>query len=290
MKVFPASPLAEHQAKVLTHRVIRPRYHEMEFESPAVAQAALPGQFVHILPPTRAGFDPLLRRAFSIYQTTQTSFKVLYRVEGRGTAALSQVQVGEQINFLGPLGHIFAYSADDIQRLGITQAILVGGGVGVPPMVFLASHLKQHLGTSSIHALIGARGESDLIGVEEFERMGISPVVTTDDGSAGRRELITVPLEEQLQRVGDSGERAVVYSCGPWPMLRAVAKLCARYDALCQVSLEENMPCGIGVCNGCVIPVQNAGDDYGQYRRVCVEGPVLWSQDVQWDKPVHTCD
>ena len=102
--------------------------------------------------------------------------------------------------------------------------------------------------------------------------------IATDDGSLGHQGFVTDLLKVELAR----DKNAVVYACGPLPMLRATARVCADFDVPCQVSLEENMPCGVGVCNGCVVPVAQAGDDYGLYRRICVEGPVLWAHEINW--------
>jgi dihydroorotate dehydrogenase electron transfer subunit len=281
--------MAEYQGQIVNHTQIQERYWRLELHCPTIAQQALPGQFIHILSPVRSGFDPLLRRAFSIFSTSEDSFEVLYRVEGRGTWALSQAQVGETVNFLGPLGVTFAYTADNFVTHDAQQALLVGGGVGVPPMAFLARFLQEHLQPQQIMAFIGARSQADIVALDAFRDLNIPVQLTTDDGSAGRPGLITVPLQEQLMQCRAQGIVPIVYACGPWPMLRSVAALCRDYEVPCQVSLEENMPCGIGVCNGCVIPVQGAGDDYGQYRRICVEGPVLWSHEVQWEKPLTSC-
>jgi dihydroorotate dehydrogenase electron transfer subunit len=235
-----------------------------------------------------------LRRAFSIFNIGNDAIEVLYRAAGKGTTLLSSAVPGANIDLLGPLGQPFHVQAGDV--------ILVGGGVGVPPLVFLARHLLTRLALreqpdaqrpTSITAMIGARTRFDIIGQSELEALQVGVQVATDDGSAGRHGLVTDLLRDHLEtkvsRHPDSPNNSqlpIVYSCGPYPMLRAVAQLCAEFQVPCQVSLEENMPCGIGVCNGCVVPVVQAGDDYGLFRRICVEGPVLWSHEVDWTRSV----
>jgi dihydroorotate dehydrogenase electron transfer subunit len=159
--------------------------------------------------------------------------------------------------------------------------LLVGGGVGVPPMAMLAAQHRTGAATS-MTALIGARSQEELICLQDFERARVPVHIATDDGSAGVYGRVTDLLEPMLAESAPGQERPLVYACGPLPMLRAVAQLCAAHDAPCQVSLEECMPCGVGVCNGCVVPVREASDDYGLYRRVCVEGPVMWANEVSW--------
>jgi dihydroorotate dehydrogenase electron transfer subunit len=151
-----------------------------------------------------------------------------------------------------------------------------------------------------VGALVGARTASDVIAVQDFAEYGINVEVATDDGSAGHRGFVTELLVEKLKQaagVGESTPQPVVYSCGPLPMLQRVATLCRDFKVQCYVSLEEAMPCGIGVCNGCVVPISGGvGDDappidgYARYRRICVEGPVLSAQDVDWSAFETNCD
>lgn len=287
--IAPAQPC---KARVISHAQINSGYYRLKLRCLFIAAHAQPGQFIHVLPP-HVGFDPLLRRAFSILNVDNEAIEILYRAAGKGTTLLSSVVPGQTIDLLGPLGRPF--------HIGQGDVILVGGGVGVPPLVFLAQHLRTRLALReqsdknrpfSLTAMIGGRTRYDVIGESELRSLQVDVQVATDDGSAGHQGLVTDLLRRHLetratQPVGeDKSELPIVYSCGPFPMLRAVARLCAEFNVLCQVSLEENMPCGIGVCNGCVVPVVQAGDDYGLFRRICVEGPVLWSHEVDWTHSV----
>jgi dihydroorotate dehydrogenase electron transfer subunit len=214
-----------------------------------------------------------LRRAFSIAATQDDTFDIVYRVEGRGTTLLSRHQRGDIMDVLGPLGVPFAPPA--------AHNILVGGGVGVPPLAMLAAQHRADP-TYSMTGIIGARSKDYLVCVDDLEQNGIAVSIATDDGSVGTQGRVTELLEPMLDRLLPGAERPLVYSCGPLLMLRAVAKLCATYNVPCQVSLEESMPCGVGVCNGCVVPLLHATDDYGAYRRICVDGPVMWAHEIAW--------
>ncbi len=261
--------MAPLQGRILAHREVAPRHWRMELEAPAVAAAVQPGQFLHVLPRASTSFDPLLRRAFSVLKRHRESIDILYRIEGRGTAQMARLMTGDTLDILGPLGRPFAPPEG--------RTILVGGGVGVPPMAMLASICDPH----QTQALVGARSDAEVICREDFAAYHVPVMVATDDGSTGHHGFVTELLESMLR---ETTSVSVVYACGPLPMLRAVATLTRQFNVRCQVSLEENMPCGVGVCNGCVVPGTGAGDDYGSYRRICVDGPVLWADAVDWDR------
>ena len=267
-------PYSQTVAPVVFQREVAPRHFRLRLSASEIASQARAGQFVHVLPRPEFLREPLLRRAFSILAVDGDDFEILYRVEGRGTALMARWKSGDSVDVLGPLGNGFAPlpAAAAAQR-----AVLVGGGVGVPPLAMLASTRAD---SHQIVALVGARSAEEVICREEFETFDVPLRVATDDGSTGHRGLVTDLLKTELE----TDIRAIVYACGPLPMLRAVARLCAQFDVPCQVSLEENMPCGVGVCNGCVVPVAGAGDDFGRYRRICVEGPALWAHEIDWQQ------
>ena len=260
-------------AEILGSREVSPGHYRLTLSNAEIATNAQAGHFVHVLPRQTHSFDPFLRRAFSIVFKREDTFDILFRVSGKGTKAMSQWSPGEIIDLLGPLGKTFA-------PLG-TSSLLIGGGVGTPPMAMLASQ-RSESDVQSITALIGARTKAEVLCEEDFARYNVEMEIATDDGSKGHHGLVTELLENHLQSVKSHAAPPRVYACGPLPMLRAVAEVCERYQAPCQISLEENMPCGVGVCNGCVIPVINSGDDYETYRRICVDGPVAWAHEIQW--------
>lgn len=257
-------------ATVIFQQEIAPRYYRLGLQSQIIARTAQAGQFVHILPRLRPVNDPLLRRAFSVARVSEEYFEIVYRISGRGTAAMSLWQPGQTVDVLGPLGRPFAPLA--------LYSLLVGGGVGVPPLAMLAAQRR----TEQVRVLLGARTTNDVVCREDFERVGVPLEVATEDGSEGEPGLVTSLLQKHLDDAARKAQPVTIYSCGPLPMLRAVAAICRQVNVPCQVSLEENMPCGVGICNGCVVPVSGAGDEYGRYRRICVDGPVLWAQEIDW--------
>lgn len=259
-------------AKVLRQRETSPSYWRLELQNAYIAENACAGQFVHLLPRAANLSDPLLRRAFSVLRTEDNCFEILYRVGGKGTQNMTQLAENDDVDVIAPLGKPF--EDEDI------STVLVGGGVGVPPLAMLARQrfLAGHRATMQV--IVGARSQADVLCLDDFSQCEIEPQVVTEDGSLGRSGYVTHLLEELLEH---NKSVRVVQACGPWPMLRAVAHLCAQYNVSCQVSMEENMPCGIGVCNGCVVKMSEGEDEYSLYRRICVDGPVIWAHEVDWN-------
>lgn len=290
---------AQWSATIRVCDVVAPRHFGMTLHAPPIAGAAQAGQFVHILPRDAQLVDPLLRRAFSIMAARPEAgeIDILFRAGGSGTTQIASKIPGQILDLIGPLGrpfdlrlfHVKQPAEKDSPTSSIALSpILVGGGVGVPPLVFLGKSLREAQFEPSM--LLGARGATEVLGLKPLGALGIPTHIATDDGSLGHHGRVTDLLEQALQ----NSPRAVVYACGPLPMLRAVAQITARFAVPCQVSLEENMPCGIGVCNGCVVAMkasamapeessQNGAAEYGRYQRVCVAGPALWADEVDWE-------
>lgn len=280
----------QHWGQVVQHEVVSPRYRRMTLFCPRVARAARAGQFVHILTRDDRSFDPLLRRAFSIMQTADDTFTILYRIEGRGTSLLSHKQVGDKLSLLGPLGQCFAPPGANV--------LLVGGGVGMPPLLRMAQQIRDEQNhfedKTTITAFVGARSREDVLCVDELRSLSVEVQVATDDGSLGERAKVTELLAAYFSDMRDDfqvtqaganlvhRENVVVCSCGPFAMLRAVAEVCEQFGVRCQVSLEENMPCGVGVCNGCVVEMAQSDNEYSKYQRICVDGPVMWAHELKW--------
>ncbi|MBI5016570.1 MAG: dihydroorotate dehydrogenase electron transfer subunit [Deltaproteobacteria bacterium] len=238
---------------------------------PARPFAAEPGQFVMVK--TADGIDPLLRRPFSIHRMLAGSsgeFEVLFRAVGAGTRLLARTHVGDRLDVLAPLGRGF--------RLGGARPLLVGGGVGVAPLLFLAeAFLAQEVRP---RLLLGGRRDRDILCHDDFGCLAVPCALATEDGSLGEPGLVTRLLERELSA---HAEDAAVYACGPTPMLAAVARLCRRRSVPCQVSLEAHMACGVGACLGCVVAGTRTA-----YLRVCKEGPVLDAEEVLWPEPERT--
>jgi len=217
------------------------------------------------------GDAPLLPRPFSILEDDPSSGRLRFLIKsvGEGTRRLVDSGPGGRVFGLGPLGRPFP--VPDPAPEG--PVVLVGGGVGVPPMVYLARRLVAK-GTE-LAFFQGARSREELLLLDEIRRMGIAPELTTEDGSEGAQGLVTEPLSAALE-----GTVRSVCACGPEGMLRAVADLC-RGKVPCLLSLEARMGCGYGVCLGCVVAVEEGGRRV--YRRVCKEGPVFDGEAVEWE-------
>ncbi|ABK53069.1 dihydroorotate oxidase B, electron transfer subunit [Acidothermus cellulolyticus 11B] len=249
-------------------------YHLVSVVAPGIAEQAKPGQFVTVA----VGDEPtsmLTRRAFSIYQVRPRgvfggTVEVVFAVVGAGTAWLAARQPHDVIDLVGPLGRPFSLPKQP------ATCVLVGGGYGAAPLFPLAEALRAR--GCRIDVILGAATEDRLFGTLEAKRMSATLTVTTVDGSVGVRGMVSDVLPEVLSATGAD----VVYACGPMPMLRAVTAIAAAAGVPCQVAVEEQMACGIGVCMTCVLPV--IGDD-GVTRMVrsCVDGPVFYGERVRFD-------
>lgn len=257
--------------KVVENIMIAPHMYKMAFLSENIALNANPGQFVHIKVPGDNSL--LLRRPISIHDVhPQTGMvEIVYQVVGKGTRILSGMNAGQVIDVLGPLGKGFTISRE------IKSAFVVGGGCGIAPLKLLMGRLKE-MGVV-VTALLGFRSREAVYGLEEFEMLSDRVLVTTDDGSLGRKGLVTQVLEEELQQQLPD----MMFACGPTPMLRIVQRLAREYSVPCQMSLEERMGCGIGGCLVCSCAVRTPDGGF-EYKRVCKDGPVFWSQEVMLDE------
>ena len=234
--------------------------------APQIAPLVRPGQFAHIrIQPMK---DALLRRPFSIYQTEGETFSILYKAVGKGTEVLSRMKPGDELSALGPLGHGFT-----VPQPGGETPLLVAGGYGMAAMYLLAQRSPQ----KGI-VFVGGRRRVDILCEEEFRALGWDVRVTTEDGSHGEKGLVTQPLIAELRRSTNSRK---LFACGPTPMLKAVGKIAQEFDVPAELSMDEHMCCGVGVCLTCVIPVK-AGDGW-EYQRTCTEGPVFDSRNVVWE-------
>jgi dihydroorotate dehydrogenase electron transfer subunit len=176
---------------------------------------------------------------------------------------MAGMQVNDKLDVLGPLGRAFDMpSADE-------HSIMVAGGVGFPPLLFLAERMvEQKFDARSIEFFYGGQTSADILEQERLKRLGLNFIPVTEDGSLGQTGLVTEPVEEYIKKAGK--EKTRIYSCGPEGMLKAVNELAIRLGVAGQVSLEAPMPCGVGICLGCVVPLIAGG-----HARVCREGPVF---------------
>jgi dihydroorotate dehydrogenase electron transfer subunit len=254
-------------------------YHALTVVAPQVAEAARPGQFVQVLAGEDRSFT--LRRPFSIHRVERSgaalgTVEVVFDVVGPGTRALARLRPHDLVDLLGPLGRPFAAPGQP------GGCLLVGGGYGTAPLFFLAAELRAR--RCRVDFVVGAATADRLLHAMEAKRLANSLTVTTDDGSAGRRGLVTDPLPELLARTG----AAQLYACGPMPMLAAVSRVAAAAGVPCQVAVEELMACGTGICFSCVLPVHDQGEEPStRMARSCLEGPVFDGAAVAWDEAGH---
>jgi dihydroorotate dehydrogenase electron transfer subunit len=234
-------------------------------------EKVIPGQFVMIQIDNQE--SPLLRRPFSISGLIReddriAGIELLIKVVGKGTRRLAQMQPGDALDLLGPLGHGFRFPPN------ANLIYLAAGGIGVAPIRFLAVELLTHgVAPESCRLYLGGRSKQDLICREDFTQLGIAVTVTTDDGSDGDQCLITDPLELAIQEQAPD----MVYACGPHGMLACVAGIARRTQVPCQVSIETLMACGLGACLGCAVESKK---DAAAYLHACVNGPVFNAADI----------
>ena len=276
------------EAEILSHQPHEGEQFTLRLLAPHCALKAQPGSFVHIT------CDPQLpmRRPISIMRVNPDEgwVDLLYKRVGKGTRMLAQRQAGEKISLLGPIGTPFRSSE------GRTRPLLIGGGVGMPPMIFLSEAMRDDpelqpmviLGSevpfpfspTPSNILVPGMPDGVIAGMPLLDDWGIPSRLASLQGFAGCHEGYVTDLArlwlDSLDR--ETRNQVELFSCGPHPMLEAVAKLAAEYDLPCQVSLEEFMACGVGGCAGCVVEVQT--DAGPAMKRVCVDGPVFEAKSV----------
>jgi dihydroorotate dehydrogenase electron transfer subunit len=264
-------------AEVIANTPLSADYNVLALLAPEIAGIARPGQFVMVK--ARPGFEPLLRRPFSVFELlrnpsgTATGFSLLNKRIGASTNLLYEAGLGHRIAVLGPLGKPFTLVESPV------EAWLVAGGVGLAPFAVLAERLRAE-GTS-VTLFYGARSAAELFSLDFFTELGAKLVLTTEDGSQGEPGRITAPLDRELS-ARQPGSRVMIYACGPEGMLAATVKVAMRHDCPCEVSVERLMGCGVGGCYSCVVPVR---DDDGTWHHVrsCLAGPVLDGCRIVWD-------
>lgn len=250
-------------AEILSNREISDEIYEMIVHVPEVVELAKPGQFVNVFIDDK---QYILPRPISISEINKEegTLTFVYQMVGKGTQWLTQSVYGQEIKVLGPLGNGFDISQAEGNH------VLVGGGIGVPPLYELAKNLK-----GNVTIFIGARTKPILI--EKFKSLGVTVHVATDDGSVGFKGNV-VQLMDSLQPQIDD-----IYSCGPKVMLKFLSKWALEKGINPQVSMEERMACGIGACVGCVVKIQKANEKDWQNLKVCKDGPVFLGSEVVWD-------
>jgi dihydroorotate dehydrogenase electron transfer subunit len=247
--------------RILEVQNVAPEIFVLSFNAPGLAASVAAGQFVNIR--IRESYDPLLRRPFSVYRTDGDTVEVLFQKIGKGTALLADLEAGEDLDIIGPLGHGFRLDDPSFQT-----AVLVGGGLGVAPLPIATAALRR--AGKRIITLLGARSAS-LIVDAHLENLHVA----TDDGTLGLRGNVVDLAARHL--TADTTDGLRLFACGPMPMLRAIAEFARSRQIACEVSLEGQMACGIGICQGC--PVELAGQER-RYALMCKDGPVFDTRDI----------
>jgi dihydroorotate dehydrogenase electron transfer subunit len=263
-------------ARVIENRRLSSDYNVLCLEAPEIAAAVQPGQFVMVKPDR--GIEPLLRRPFSVFEilrdgTRPVGVSILSKRVGTTTAQIFDAIVGQQVQCLGPLGRAFTLPTEG------TDVWMVAGGVGLAPFWTVAETLaRRDVGLTLFY---GGRRDADLFYLDYFERLGVTLVLSTEDGSRGEPGRITIPLERALT-ARTAGNDVLLHACGPEPMLAAVARLAARHGRACEVSVERVMGCGLGGCYSCVVPVKSAHGGF-HHVRSCIGGPIFDAATLVWD-------
>lgn len=243
--------------------------YELELLAPEVAAKAKPGQFLMIRP-NKLG-EPFLGRPMGIYDTNTEAgtITILFEVHGHGTELLAEVKKGDKLPLIAPLGNGFDVVGQP------RRVMIVGGGIGIAPLYPLANALAA--AGVDFEVVVGAQTADRLLAMDRLVRLGMPVHVYTDDGTMGKQGYPSVGVAERLA----AEKFDQVFCCGPMPMMRGVAQICEAYGVPCQVSLEERMGCGFGICVGCVID-HKAADGTLSKKRVCYDGPVFDSKEVVW--------
>ncbi|NTU94136.1 MAG: dihydroorotate dehydrogenase electron transfer subunit [Chlorobiaceae bacterium] len=257
--MIPSSTIADVRALVTDTRAIGAGVSVISLECPGIAATARPGNFVNVK--VNASSQPLLRRPFCIHDVRGNTIDIMVKTVGRGTSLLCEATCGTGLLVLGPLGNSFGIETGEFDT-----ALLVSGGIGTAPMLFLEKSLSAR-GIPFLN-LVGGRTRTDLL------TRGLSNCSTaTDDGSEGFHGNVVELLKHQIAS-GNAPGRHKVFACGPNPMLKALARFCAASSIPCELSLESVMGCGVGICYGCMVELNNAD---GEKERIllCREGPVI---------------
>lgn len=252
------------EVRIINQKKIGPRHFLLTLFSENIAKTATPGQFVTLK--VTEDHEPLLRRPLSIHTTdpSKHQFEILYDVVGHGTEILSKKLHGEKLQVLGPLGNGF--------RMEKETNLLVAGGMGIAPLKFLANDLKKQ--GKKVTTLIGGSSKDCVMCEMELRQVCSAVEISTDDGTCGKKGLVTELIPPLLSKL--DVKNTVIYSCGPEPMLKEVARIARENKIECQVSMEAFMACGIGACLGCAIETKQG------YKMVCKDGPVFNAEDLIW--------
>jgi dihydroorotate dehydrogenase electron transfer subunit len=264
--------------EILSNEEIQKEYFLMKVKLASSFDDPLPGQFIMI---RIAGLnDPFLSRPISIYSFSRgknsCSMELLYRIVGKGTQILAGLIKSSQVEIHGPLGGSFEIPADK------KQIIFIAGGIGIAPLSLLAEYLCRNvcLSKESMSFYLGAQTADAIVGLGKLQKLCYNIQVCTDDGSLGRKGLVTEAFQKDMKKY--SAPDTMIYTCGPKAMVKTLSKILKGSKFHCQASLEERMACGTGACVGCAIAIRNNQGNL-TYKRVCADGPVFDIRQIVWE-------
>lgn len=249
-------------ATILNQEEIMSGVWKMELAAPDIARIARPGQFIQLYPPDERN---LLARPISLSSVSEKSVTIVYRVVGKGTKQFSQLKRNNCIRVMGPLGNGFTMPDKT------TRSIVVGGGMGIPPLLELAKQLNKNT-----EILLGYRDIPFM--TEDFQKLGLKVHIASQSGNYGFQGTVLDLLENIAPSAGQ------VFACGPRQMLYSVSIWAKNHSIPIQVSMEERMACGIGACLGCGVKILKHGESDWKYMRVCKDGPVFSGEEVVWNE------
>ena len=257
-------------APILRNDCIGPGQNLIRFRSPVIARAVNPGQFVNIR--VSDGNTPLLRRPFSVYDTDGNDWiEIVYGVVGEGTKILSSRKEGEVLSLIGPLGNTFQIPSN----LENTNVLLIGGGLGIPPIHFFAKKLSEN--EIPFQVFLGAKTGDEIISKMKLGTMTEKAWFAADDGSLSFKGTVLDLLKNRWKNdICFKDSKTVIYSCGPEPMLKALSLWAGKNKVQIYVSMESMMGCGFGVCLGCAVKTIHGN------RFVCCDGPVFNGSEILW--------
>lgn len=259
----------QEQAELINKEQLTSDIYKFSVKAPGIIEDAKPGNFIEIRVSDQT--EPFLRRPISIYNLDRENgiLEFIFQVKGKGTEILAKKKIGDLIDIVGPLGYgTFKY--ENYNNLAI-----IGGGIGVFPLYELAKCAKKD--NKNVNIYLGFRNKEYVVLEDEFKNVSDNLTITTDDGSYSKKGFSINFLEKDIE----AGKVDSIYACGPLPMLKAVQKLAAEKNIPCQISLEEKMACGLGVCLGCAVKTAKSPKDAPEYWHVCKAGPVFQAKDVE---------
>ena len=253
-------------AKLIKKEEIIKDIFKFSVEAEEIVKTAKPGNFIEIRVNDQT--EPFLRRPISIYNMNQEAgiLEFIFQIKGNGTNLLSKKQIGDKIDILGPLGN-GTFKFEKYNNIAI-----IGGGIGIFPLYELAKEAKAQ--GKKVSTYLGFRNRDLVMLEKEFKEVSDKLVITTDDGSYAEKGFAIDYLKKDI-------ENHCIYACGPLPMLKAVQKYAIENNINCQISLEEKMGCGLGVCLGCAVKKASSPKDNPEYFHVCKGGPVFNAKDVE---------